>query len=201
MRTRSTLLAAGTLATALFLAGCTGTSMEGMDGMNGNEPSTGMSAEATDVDFNDADATFAMEMIMHHQQAIEMSDVLLAKNDVAPEVISLAERIKAAQQPEIDTMNDWLASWGRETMGSMGSMDSMGGMMSEEDMTALEDASGPEASSLFLEQMIVHHEGAIEMAQAQVTDGQNPDAVKLAQKIIDDQTAEIAEMEQLLTQL
>ncbi|WP_396642841.1 DUF305 domain-containing protein [Microbacterium sp.] len=201
MRTRSTLLAAGTLATALFLAGCTGTSMEGMDGMNGNEPSTGMSAEATDVDFNDADATFAMEMIMHHQQAIEMSDVLLAKNDVAPEVISLAERIKAAQQPEIDTMNDWLASWGRETMGSMGSMDSMGGMMSEEDMTALEDASGPEASSLFLEQMIVHHEGAIEMAQAQVTDGQNPDAVELAQKIIDDQTAEIAEMEQLLTQL
>ena len=201
MRTRSTLLAAGTLATALFLAGCTGTSMEGMDGMNGNEPSTGMSAEATDVDFNDADATFAMEMIMHHQQAIEMSDVLLAKNDVAPEVISLAERIKAAQQPEIDTMNDWLASWGRETMGSMGSMDSMGGMMSEEDMTALEDASGPAASSLFLEQMIVHHEGAIEMAQAQVTDGQNPDAVELAQKIIDDQTAEIAEMEQLLTQL
>ena len=201
MRTRSTLLAAGTLATALFLAGCTGTSMEGMDGMNGNEPSTGMSAEATDVDFNDADATFAMEMIMHHQQAIEMSDVLLAKNDVAPEVISLAERIKAAQQPEIDTMNDWLASWGRETMGSMGSMDSMGGMMSEEDMTALEDASGPAASSLFLEQMIVHHEGAIEMAQAQLTDGQNPDAVELAQKIINDQTAEIAEMEQLLTQL
>ncbi|WP_458040580.1 MULTISPECIES: DUF305 domain-containing protein [Bacteria] len=201
MRTRSTLLAAGTLATALFLAGCTGTSMEGMEGMNGNDPSTGMSAEATDVDFNDADATFAMEMIMHHQQAIEMSDVLLAKSDVAPEVVSLAERIKAAQQPEIDTMNDWLASWGRETMGSMGSMDSMGGMMSEEDMTALEGASGPEASSLFLEQMIVHHKGAIEMAQAELTDGQNPDAVELAQKIIDDQTAEIAEMEQLLTQL
>lgn len=204
MRTRSTLLAAGTVATALFLAGCTGTSMDGMDGMdgmNGNEPSTGMSAEATDVDFNDADVSFAMEMIMHHQQAIEMSDVLLAKDDVAPEVISLAERIKASQQPEIDTMNGWLASWGRETMGSMGSMDSMGGMMSEEDMTALEDASGPAASSLFLEQMIVHHEGAIEMAQAQLTDGQNPDAVELAQKIINDQTAEIAEMEQLLTQL
>ena len=178
--------------------------MDGMDGMNGNEPSTGMSAEATDVDFNDADVSFAMEMIMHHQQAMEMSDVLLAKDDVAPEVISLAERIKASQQPEIDTMNGWLASWGRETMGSMGSMgsmDSMGGMMSEEDMTALEDASGPAASSLFLEQMIVHHEGAIEMAQAQLTDGQNPDAVELAQKIINDQTAEIAEMEQLLTQL
>jgi len=201
MRTRSTLLAAGTVATALFLAGCTGTSMDGMDGMNGNEPSTGMSAEATDVDFNDADVSFAMEMIMHHQQAIEMSDVLLAKDDVAPEVISLAERIKASQQPEIDTMNGWLASWGRETMGSMGSMDSMGGMMSEEAMTAIEDASGPAASSLFLEQMIVHHEGAIEMAQAQLTDGQNPDAVELAQKIINDRTAEIAEMEQLLTQL
>ncbi|MDX2377711.1 DUF305 domain-containing protein [Microbacterium sp. LRZ72] len=209
MSTRFTLLSAGTLATALLLAGCTGTTTPAM---NGNEQSGSIAVEATEGDYNDADVAFAMEMIMHHQQAIEMADVFLAKDDVAPEVFALAERIKDAQQPEIDTMNKWLASWGQEAMsgtenmGSMdgmdhGSMSGMGGMMSAEDMAALEDASGPEASRLFLEQMIVHHEGAVEMAESELTDGQHPLAIELAQKIIDDQTAEIAEMEELLNQL
>ena len=80
----------------------------------------------------------------------------------------------------------------------MGSMDSMGGMMSEEDMTALEDASGPAASSLFLEQMIVHHEGALAMARVELDDGESRDALALAEKIVSTQTAEIAVMRDLL---
>jgi len=74
-------------------------------------------------------------------------------------------------------------------------------MMSDDDMSALEDATGAEAARLFLEQMIVHHEGAIMMAEAEVADGENPDATALAEQIIAAQTEEIATMEELLTEL
>ena len=83
----------------------------------------------------------------------------------------------------------------------MDGMDHGDGLMTEDDLTALESADGAEASRLFLEQMIVHHEGAVEMAQTQVDDGSNPDAVELAQTIIDAQTTEIQEMRDLLATL
>ncbi|GAA4195567.1 DUF305 domain-containing protein [Microbacterium oryzae] len=203
MKFRTITLSAGVLATALILAGCSdtgGSDMEGMD--HGGSTASGLptpSTEASDAVFNDADVTFAMEMVMHHQQAIEMSDTLLAKDGVHPDVVALAERIKAAQGPEIDTMNQWLEAWGQDA--DMGGMDHGGGMMSEEDMTALDEADGETASALFLEQMTMHHQGAIKMAQAEVDNGQNPEAVALAEKITAGQTAEIAEMQELLTQL
>ena len=75
------------------------------------------------------------------------------------------------------------------------------GMMSDDDMAALEAAEGAEAARLFLEQMITHHEGAIEMAQAEMSQGRHPDVIALAQTIADAQTAEIALMRALLTQL
>lgn len=203
MKFRTITLTAGVLATTLLLAGCSDTGSSDMDGMDhggstaSSSPET--SAESTDAVFNDADVTFAMEMVMHHQQAIEMSDMLLAKDGVHPDVVALAERIKAAQGPEIETMNQWLEAWGQDS--DMGGMDHGGGMMSEEDMTALEEADGETASALFLEQMVMHHQGAIEMAQTEADNGENPDAVALAEKIVADQTAEIAEMQELLTQL
>lgn len=201
-KTRMIGVVGGAVTTALVLAGCAMGNMGGMGGMEGmNTPSASESSAA--ADFNNADATFAMNMIVHHQQAIEMSDILLAKDGVNPEVAALAERIKAAQAPEIDLMNQWLADWGVDNMGGMEGMPGMdqGAMMSAEDMQALTDADGPTASTLFLQQMIVHHQSAIDMAQTQVDNGQNADAVALAQKVIDDQTAEIAEMEALLATL
>jgi uncharacterized protein (DUF305 family) len=124
--------------------------------------------------------------------------VLLAKDGIDEDVTALAERIKAAQQPEIELMEEWLDEW---DAGMPGGMDHGDGMMSETDMDALEDATGDEASALFLEQMIEHHEGAIVMAEGEVEAGENPDTVALAEKIIDDQTAEIEEMTQLLAGL
>ena len=179
--------AALALTAALVLSGCSGPTggHESMPGM-----SAGDSAEA-----NQADVMFAAMMIPHHEQAIEMSDVLLAKDDVDPEVAALAERIKAAQGPEIELMQGWLDDWGVDGMPS--SMDH-GGMMDGDDMDALEQASGAEASRLFLEQMIVHHEGAIDMAQTELADGENPDALALAEQIIDAQSTEIAEMQGML---
>jgi uncharacterized protein (DUF305 family) len=194
---RTTLTAATALVAALTLAGCTATQQ--------NETAPAASASPTaEAVFNDADVTFAQMMIPHHEQAIEMSDSLLEKDGVDEQVRELAQQIKDAQQPEIDQMKDWLDQWGAdESMGEMGhDMGAMGdGMMSEEDMGRLDDATGAEASSLFLEQMIMHHEGAIEMAEVEVENGENPDAVALAERIIEDQTNEIAEMQDLLAAL
>ncbi len=196
---RPATIAGVTLAAALALTGCASDAptMPGMD--HGDHASS--SAEA--VDANSADVMFAQMMIPHHEQAIEMSDTLLAKSDIDPEVTALAEQIKAAQQPEIEQMEEWLDAWGADMPG-MDDMDGMhhgDGMMSEDDMEALEAATGTEAARLFLEQMIEHHEGAIDMAQDEVDDGQNADAVALANDIIASQTEEIATMRELLAQL
>lgn len=147
---------------------------------------------------NDADIDFAMNMIAHHEQAIEMADLVLDKEGVDDRVINLALAIKEAQGPEISTMTSWLESWGEDTMPGMDHGD---GMMSDEDMTTLENAAGAEASGLFLEQMIEHHQGAIDMAEQEVAAGENPDAIALARKIIVDQTSEITTMQELLVSL
>lgn len=195
MRIRTLTIGALAVATALTLTGCSSpdSGMQGMDHGTSSAPhSAGDSAARADIDF-------AMNMIAHHQQAVEMSDVLLGKEGTDPGVAELAERIKAAQQPEIDTMTQWLTAWGEAP--EMGGMDHGDGMMSADDMAALEEADGPAASRLFLEQMIVHHEGAVEMAEQELADGKDPDALELAQKVIDDQTAEIAEMRSMLDAL
>ena len=167
--------------------------MEGMDMGGGSSPSTSSSSGSSKA--NNADIAFAMQMVAHHEQAVEMAQMILDKDGVDARVTELAQTIKDAQGPEIDTMNGWLTSWG--TSGSMDGMD-MGGTMSDADMTALEAASGSEANKLFLEQMTVHHQGAIDMAKTELQDGQNADALALAQKIVNDQTAEIARMKDLL---
>ena len=68
-------------------------------------------------------------------------------------------------------------------------------------MRQLEDATGTEAAKLYLEQMTRHHEGAVDMAEQQVADGQNPQAVALAEQVIEDQEAEIQEMKTMLENL
>ncbi|MFL2002090.1 DUF305 domain-containing protein [Microbacterium sp. A1-JK] len=197
MKNRAAATAAITLTALLALAGCASTtSSGGTDTM----PGMGSSASASPAaDVNMADMQFTMMMIPHHEQAVEMADMILAKDGIDERVLTLAEQIKAAQGPEIELMESWLDEWGTP-MGDMDGMDH-GGMMSDTDMQALEDATGAEASRLFLEQMIVHHEGAIEMAQDEVDNGQNPDVITLAENIIASQTTEIATMEDILATL
>ncbi|NJC22673.1 uncharacterized protein (DUF305 family) [Arthrobacter pigmenti] len=165
------------------------------------EPSTDVSEE-----HNDADVMFAQMMIPHHQQAVEMSEIILAKENINPEVTELATQIKDAQGPEIETMTGWLEAWGEPVggmeshdMGSMGG--GMDGMMSEDQMAGLEAAEGEEAARMFLEFMTEHHNGAVDMAQEEIDDGENPEAIALAETIVETQQAEIQEMEELLAEL
>ncbi|MBB3600872.1 uncharacterized protein (DUF305 family) [Mycolicibacterium sp. BK556] len=76
---------------------------------------------------NQSDMMFAHMMIPHHQQAIEMSDMVLAKQGIDPRVIDLAKQIKAAQEPEIDQMQGWLNQWGMSGMPGMNNMPGMHG--------------------------------------------------------------------------
>ena len=191
--------AALVLAAGFALAGCSGGASTGDGASTRASGSATAESSAPASDLNDADVMFATMMISHHEQAIEMSDMLLAKDDVDGEVRKLAEGIKAAQDPEIEQMQEWLDSWGVEPDGGHSDHEGHGdGMMSDDDVSALQSASGPAASKLFLEQMIVHHEGAVEMAQSEVVEGQNADAVILAQRIVNAQNGEIQQMRDML---
>ena len=202
MNTRSTATAAIALTALLTLSGC-------VNGMTDAGPSSDSSSTnaAAAADANMTDVMFTAMMIPHHEQAVEMADMVLAKDGIDERVVALAQDIKAAQGPEIDLMSGWLDDWGTDMgdgMGEMSGMDGMDhgdGMMSESDMEELNAASGDEASRLFLEQMIVHHEGAIDMAQPELDSGQNADVIELAQKIMDAQTIEIALMRDILSSL
>ena len=89
---------------------------------------TQSSTSAPAAAHNQADVNFAEMMIPHHQQAIEMSDVILAKQGIDPRVIELATQIKAAQGPEIEKMQGWIKDWGVGGMTGMPSTSGMPGM-------------------------------------------------------------------------
>lgn len=196
-----TVISATALAAALALTGCstgtdTGTpapasTTSGMD-------HGGMSPSASDAaaEHNSADAMFAQMMTPHHEQAVQMSDMMLAKENLDPRVIQLAQDIKAAQGPEIKKMTDWLQAWG-EPMEISGDHQ-MDGMMSPDDLANLKAAQGAEASRMFLTQMIAHHEGAITMAEDEVSNGSNPEAIALAKDVVSSQGDEIQAMKTLL---
>lgn len=155
------------------------------------------SSEAGD-EHNAADAMFAQMMVPHHEQAVQMSGIMLAKNGLDTQIVDLANKIKAAQEPEVEKMNSWLQAWGGPVMAD-GSMDHpMEDMMGEDDLSQLEVSKGDEATRLFLTQVIAHHKGAVKMAEEEVADGSSQDAVDLAKKIVADQEAVIKTMEDLL---
>ncbi|MGN5236623.1 DUF305 domain-containing protein [Rhodococcus sp. SJ-3] len=203
-------VSATALAVVFAAAAC---SDSGTDATATSSPATSSattSAAEEAAAHNDADVMFAQMMLPHHAQAIEMSDMMLVKEDIPTEVTVLAEQIKAAQGPEIEQLESWLEQWGEPTLmpqedhdmpGMDDNMSGMEGMMSEQDMQALADAQGTDAAQLFLTQMIAHHEGAVAMAQNEIDDGQFPDAVSMARAIVETQQQEIDTMRQLQTTL
>ena len=207
--TLKTLSIAAALAASLGLAGCaanagSGNSMPMDHGSSGAMSSAMPGAGSTPsagADHNQADVMFAQMMIPHHSQAVEMSDIILAKADIPADVTALATKIKAAQAPEIKQMTGWITGWNVPTMMSDHSGHGMEGMVDDDGINTLKSASGTEAARLFLQQMIGHHEGAIDMAQQEIGAGKFPDAVKLGHDIIDAQQAEITQMKQLLAAL
>ena len=144
---------------------------------------------------NSADVTFAQSMVPHHEQALDMAKLVPSRSS-DEKVRDLAARIEKAQGPEITQMNEWLQQWGAGHKGHEGH--DMAGMMSHDDMAKLEKATGQEFDRLWLDMMIKHHEGAVEMAKTELAEGRDEGAKKLAQAVIDGQQREISEMKEFL---
>lgn len=199
---RRTALVVTAGAATLVLAACSSGGGHDMGSMN-SDSSPSATASAKAGDHNDQDVSFATEMIQHHRQAVDMAE-LAADRASSRDVKDLATKIKGAQDPEIKTMSGWLTSWGEEVPADMSGMEGhdmssgMPGMMSSEDMDKLEKASGTEFDKMFLEMMVEHHTGAVEMAKAEKSDGKHGPATKLADDVITAQTAEIEQMNKML---
>jgi uncharacterized protein (DUF305 family) len=149
--------------------------------------------DSSKTSFSADDQMFAAMMIPHHEQAIQMSELALL-NSTDPEILALANEIKAAQGPEIEQMK----SWGSSMMGSHAGHMMDEGMLTDYEIEQLKSARGAEFNRLFLEGMIKHHQGAIQMAEM-IIDSANDEASQLGKNIVESQSAEIERMRQLLS--
>ena len=194
--TRRVAAALAALTAALFLSSCSNSSDDHADHPGTDQPViTGQPAG-----YNADDVAFATNMIPHHQQAVELSAMVPDRSTNA-ELVALAQQISAAQQPEINVMKVFLVQWNENpdtNSGHEGHGNTMAGMVDEATMTKLESLNGQEFDKLWLESMISHHQGAIEMAKAEIANGDNVDAKTLAKSIVTTQEAEIGQMKQML---
>jgi uncharacterized protein (DUF305 family) len=214
MKSFIALLAA--VPTAVLLSACTGpASDEHTDHQHGSETSQS-SAAGHPAAFNDQDVDFATNMIPHHQQAVEMA-AMVPDRSTDPAVLKLAADISAAQGPEIETLKVFLVQWkeGSDTPqdnptatsqspdphqghGGMDPSMNMQGMVDAAAIANLASLKGPEFDKAWMQAMIAHHEGAIQMANAEIAGGTNVDAKRLAQQIVTAQQGEITQMKQML---
>lgn len=166
---------------------------------------------------SEVDQAFIEMMVPHHQSASEMATVALSKAK-SPEVKKLAQAIMQDQSREIKQMQTWYKRWYgteipvmtmRQSMGQGNMMSNRMGqammmsmmqqdMMDKEMMTALKNAT--DFDQEFLRQMTRHHQMATMMAGMVANSAVHPETRKLAQDIIKSQSAEIAQMQQLLLQ-
>ena len=162
------------------------------------------------------DAGFSRDMSRHHLQAVEMADLALTRSADA-DVRQLAFDISATQTNQVGRMQGWLSLWGLPaTSGSvMGWMDSadmahemagtdaadgavMPGMATNTELAQLRSLQGNGFDVLFLQLMIRHHQGGLEMAQYGQQHAGTDVVVTLARSIAETQTAEASTMEQML---
>jgi uncharacterized protein (DUF305 family) len=181
----------------LALSGCGGSAMSDMKDVANST----IDAAKDAIGFNDDDVMFAQMMIPHHEQAIEMADIALDPLVGASDAVKkLATRIKSAQDPEITKMKAFLTTWKQRLTGDSSDhhSDMMSGMLSAEDIKKLSALRGVEFDRAWMNGMIEHHEGAIEMAKDVLKDGKDSAVKALANLVATVQDSEILEMKKLL---
>ncbi|MBT2421982.1 DUF305 domain-containing protein [Streptomyces sp. ISL-22] len=152
---------------------------------------------AEDDSPNSADVAYARMMIEHHEQALEMTELVPDRAESA-KVEQLAERIAAAQGPEITAMKGWLKNHGKAGKSGGHEHASMPGMATEAQLDKLRAARGKAFDQLFLTLMITHHDGAITMATDVKGQGNNIQIEEMADEVVAQQTAEITRMRDML---
>ncbi|MBB2915042.1 uncharacterized protein (DUF305 family) [Streptosporangium becharense] len=190
-----------------LLAGCTATEPEGPaalvagsgapvivpggPGDAGRTATPGERLGESEAGVTAADVRFAEDMIPHHRQALEMAGLVEARTSSQP-VRRLAERITAAQRPEIGAMTAWLRALGRTAGGHEDHT------VSPEQMNELRTARGAAFDRLFLTLMIDHHEAALTMAGRQLREGSDRAMLATAKDVLSGQSTEITRMRRLL---
>ncbi len=195
MTSTSTRIIAGVaaLATAVVVSSCSKT-----EDHAAHASSTATTTTAQVAVHNAHDVTFAQMMIPHHQQAVELS-ALVPDRSTNPAVVKLAATISGEQQPEITAMKALLVQWDVDPNAASDHSDMpMDGMVDDATMAKLQSLKGAEFDTLWLQSMISHHQGAIEMAGGEVAAGQSPDMISMAENIVTAQQAEIDQMKQML---
>ncbi|MBV7696354.1 DUF305 domain-containing protein [Streptomyces sp. TRM70350] len=152
---------------------------------------------ADDDSPNSADVDYARMMIEHHAQALEMTELVPDRAE-SSQVRKVAERIEAAQQPEIEVMRSWLKEHGKAEESGGHDHAGMPGMATEAQLDKLRAARGKAFDQLFLRLMITHHEGAITMAAEVKAQGNNVRIEEMADDVIAQQTSEITRMRGML---
>lgn len=155
------------------------------------------------------DIEFMRGMIVHHLQAVEMTDLIMARTENA-DLRSLGARIARGQTDEMDFMKKWLAFRGIDGSENAGSAHGstqhkmMPGMLTRQQMDALRRERGGEFDRLFLAGMIQHHEGALTMVKDlfdAAGAGQDAELFSFATDVDSGQRAEIKTMQTLLASL
>lgn len=154
---------------------------------------------AEDDSPNSADVTYARMMIEHHAQALEMTELVPDRAE-SPKIVKLAERIAAAQQPEIKAMKGWLKSHDKAERDEGHGHDhaTMPGMATQAQLKQLRAADGKAFDQLFLTLMITHHQGAITMSSEVKGQGNNIAMEEMADDVVAQQTSEIGRMRDLI---
>lgn len=148
------------------------------------------------------DRNFIANMIAHHQGAVDMAKLAL-KNANHQELKDMANGIVSAQEKEIANMTSWQKEWGYPSTsadnmmdhGAMGMMDEMAGMTAE-----LNGKTGDDFDKAFIEQMIMHHQSAIDMAAPGEANAEHQEVKDLTKAIVSAQTKEIQQMKQWQTE-
>jgi len=213
--------------TALLLGGSTIAMAQSapivQPGAPGEASRTLSADEATELakaSYTIADVQFMQGMIVHHQQAVDMSELVEERTN-NEDLVAISGRILSSQADEITFMNEWLAERGEQTvMAGMSGHEghdmtdhsghammghtTMSGMASPEQMAALAAAEGAEFDELFLTLMIAHHEGALDMTEAlldQPGSAADPILFRFVGDIDNDQSTEIERMDAILAGL
>jgi uncharacterized protein (DUF305 family) len=160
-----------------------------------SSPST--SRHAGPAQHNGDDVVYAQHMIPHHAQALDMAAMVPGRTTNA-DLLVLAKHIAMDQQAEIQTLKGMLAQWGEAVPPEHTGM-IMEGMVDDATMNQLPTLQGPAFDTLWIKSMIVHHQGAVTMAQTEIARGQSPDALNTAKIILTNQQREIAYMNHLLS--
>ena len=176
----------------------------GAPGLPGRVISAEEASNLASIQYSVGDVMFLQGMISHHAQAMEMS-VLVESRTNREALELLAQRIRLSQEDEISMMQGWLQDrdLGVPTLDAHHADDYelMPGMLTDEEMMELEVAEGADFDTLFLEFMIEHHLGAIEMVENlldQQGAAQDPILYEFTSDVTSDQGSEIERMDAML---